>query len=154
MKVFLPLILLSLSFLGLCKQAEIPFTETDISLVSQVFEENQKIQDELLKDSPNLQLEGLSKAVDSLASSTHPRIQDWKSKLKGLIPKDPKDLEKSYENLSQIALVLVEIKQAVPVRGDFQQFYCPMVEKYWVAKGKQVKNPYAPEMRDCGDLVQ
>ena len=29
-----------------------------------------------------------------------------------------------------------------------------MVSKYWIAKGELVENPYAPEMRECGELVK
>jgi hypothetical protein len=29
-----------------------------------------------------------------------------------------------------------------------------MVNKYWVSKGEKIENPYAAEMRDCGEIVE
>ncbi len=153
MKLFISLTLVSIFFLGQCKPAEVPYSEKDISLVSKLFEANQKLHEGLLLDPPSLSLIEFKSALDSPASSTHPRLLEWKSKIEGNLPKNPKDLDASFENLSQIALVLTDIKKAIPALENFNQFYCPMVEKYWVAKGKLVQNPYAPEMRDCGEML-
>jgi len=37
-------------------------------------------------------------------------------------------------------------------RSDTHLFYCPMVKKFWIAYGKEVRNPYDPKMRKCGEL--
>ncbi|WP_411824434.1 hypothetical protein [Leptospira sp. 'Mane'] len=153
MKLFISISLISILFLGQCTPAEVPYSEKDISLISNLFEANQKMHEGLLLDPPSLSLVAFKSALDSLGSSTHPRLLEWKSRIEGLFPKNPKDLDASFVNLSQIASVLTEIKKAIPVLENYNQFYCPMVEKYWVAKGKSVQNPYAPEMRDCGEML-
>lgn len=36
-------------------------------------------------------------------------------------------------------------------RSNTHLFYCPMVKKFWIAYGKEVRNPYDPKMRKCGE---
>jgi hypothetical protein len=154
MKVFSAILIISLSFLSSCEPKKVPFSEQDIALVSQVFAENQILHEGLLSTPPKLSLDGIKSSIESLSKSTHPLVKEWKEKLSLSLPKNPKDIEASYEDLSKLALILVEIKKEVTLPDNYQQFYCPMVEKYWVAKDKEIRNPYAPEMRDCGEKIQ
>ncbi|MCB1177696.1 MAG: DUF3347 domain-containing protein, partial [Leptospiraceae bacterium] len=55
-------------------------------------------------------------------------------------------LSQSSEKLSEVAK-LAEIK-------EYNKFYCPMVEKYWIAKGEKIENPYASDMRECGEMIR
>ncbi|PJZ26070.1 hypothetical protein CH352_05685 [Leptospira hartskeerlii] len=32
-------------------------------------------------------------------------------------------------------------------------FYCPMLKKKWLASGKEIKNPYDPKMKNCGEII-
>ncbi|TGN13352.1 LIC13259/LIC11441 family protein [Leptospira ilyithenensis] len=32
-------------------------------------------------------------------------------------------------------------------------FYCPMLKKKWIAKGKEIRNPYLANMKNCGQIV-
>ncbi len=153
MKVY-ALCLLALLFSSLsCSDRKVTFSEADTVLISTIFQENQKLHEGLLLTPPRLSTDGIAASTIALSQSQNPRLLEWKTQLLETIPKNPKDLEGSYTDLSKMALVLVEMKKEVPMKETFHQFYCPMVEKYWVAKEKEVRNPYAPDMRDCGDLV-
>lgn len=64
------------------------------------------------------------------------------------------DKEAFFESLSSFSEILTDILKANQIRTEYNKFYCPMVAKYWIAKGEVVENPYAPEMRECGELVK
>jgi len=36
-------------------------------------------------------------------------------------------------------------------KSDTYLFFCPMVKKFWIGYGKDVRNPYDPKMRECGE---
>lgn len=45
-----------------------------------------------------------------------------------------------------------------PIVGHHDQsgvsiFYCPMVKKKWIAKGKEIRNPYLSNMKNCGQIL-
>jgi len=145
--------MICLFFLSSCEAPKIPFSDQDTALISEVFAETQKVHEGLLQNSPSLKIDRLRSSIEALSKSTHPRIKEWKSQLTENLPKKPDDLDTSFEELSKLSLLLVEIKKEIKLPETYQQFYCPMVEKYWVAKDKEVRNPYAPEMRDCGELI-
>lgn len=154
MKVFLTRLLFLLSLFANCQPAKIPYSEKDVQLLKEVFEESQKLHEGLLLPTPKLSIEGIQRSVNALSSSDHPKIKDWKNQLTENIPKNPNDLELSYDELSKFAITLAEIKNEVKLPDTYQKFYCPMVERYWVSKDKEVRNPYSPEMRDCGEILQ
>ncbi len=153
MKVFYTFLLILIALISNCESKKNHFSEKEISLLAEVFQETQKMHEGLLLSPPTLLIDGISKSINNLGSSDHPRIKDWKSRLTENIPKNPKDLENSFANLSNLSLILVEIKKEVTLPEKFQQFYCPMVEKYWVSNDKEIRNPYAPEMRECGEIL-
>lgn len=64
------------------------------------------------------------------------------------------DSEAFFASLSSFSETLTEILKANQIQTEYNKFYCPMVAKYWIAKGEIVQNPYAPEMRECGELVK
>ncbi|MDF3818451.1 hypothetical protein P3G55_00990 [Leptospira sp. 96542] len=153
MKVFFRILFFFLFFTISCK-GEIPsFQESHQNLVSNLLAANETLMEELLKDDPKPNWDDLAKAVAPLANSDHPQLKEWGMGIQSKIPKQNLDLEQSFEPLSEIEIILNEMRKLVPNQSDYYQFYCPMVEKYWVMKGRTVKNPYAPEMRDCGDLI-
>lgn len=61
----------------------------------------------------------------------------------------------SAARLDSYAAIVALIRPVVVKRphARVHLFYCPMVRKSWVAEGTQVRNPYAADMRSCGDLV-
>ncbi|TGL59450.1 LIC13259/LIC11441 family protein [Leptospira sarikeiensis] len=47
--------------------------------------------------------------------------------------------------------------QLEPILGHHDKsgvslFYCPMLKKKWLAFGKNIRNPYDPKMKDCGEI--
>lgn len=68
--------------------------------------------------------------------------------------KDTKDIEKFFQAYSSFSENLADSLRLAGGTGVFNRFYCPMINKTWVSHGTKIQNPYAPEMRDCGDLVR
>jgi|JI8StandDraft_1071087.scaffolds.fasta_scaffold00184_3 hypothetical protein len=153
MKLFYWFLMICVLFIASCESAKIPYSDQDVALISEVFAETQKMHEGLLRTPAKLSLEQIQASIESLNKSTHPKIKEWKGQLTASLPKNPQDLEASFEDLSKFSLLLVEIRKEVKLPETYQQFYCPMVEKYWVSKDKEVRNPYSPEMRDCGEKI-
>ncbi|TGK81668.1 DUF3347 domain-containing protein [Leptospira noumeaensis] len=144
-----------LAFFALsCKEAVVPFEPAHENLAAKLLAENQILLEEYLKDDPKPNWKTFSEANTALAANGHPKLKAWSESLGTLIPAAGSDLETSYEKISKIQEILIQIKTEVPNQSRYNRFYCPMVDKSWVMTGKEVKNPYAPEMRDCGELLQ
>ncbi len=129
--------------------------EPVISSIDNILAENEIIQSELLNEKIP-KLENLKLKVNlSLESSKE--IPELNAKLKKLattlnLSNVPK--EELFLILSNFSEQLSEVLISSNIKTEHHKFYCPMVSKYWIAKGIDVKNPYAPEMRDCGELVK
>ncbi|MCW7468918.1 DUF3347 domain-containing protein [Leptospira kanakyensis] len=144
-----------LAFFALsCKEAIVPFETAHENLAAKLLSENQILLEEYLKDDPKPNWKTFSESIDALVSNGHPKLKTWAESLRPLVPAAGSDLESSYEKISKIQEILIQIKTEVPNQSQYNRFYCPMVDKSWVMTGKEVKNPYAPEMRDCGELLQ
>jgi protein SCO1/2 len=53
-----------------------------------------------------------------------------------------------------VAIMKAAKDQNVPLGPGIRVAYCPMLRKYWLQAGEQVRNPfYGTGMRDCGHLV-
>lgn len=154
MNVFrISLIVLAIFALS-CKEEVVPFETAHENLAAKLLSENQILLEEYLKDNPKPNWKVFSESLDALGASGHPKLKAWADSLRPLIPKTGTDLETSYEKISKIQAILIQIKTEVPNQTKYNRFYCPMVDKFWLMTGREVKNPYAPEMRDCGELVQ
>ncbi|XDD46272.1 hypothetical protein AB3N60_16435 [Leptospira sp. WS39.C2] len=153
MKVFRISLLVLAIFAQSCKEEVIPFGPNHEKLVETVFVQNQSILEEFLKEDPKPNWKEFSEAVNGLITNDHPKLKTWGDQLKTNIPSQNSDLESSYEKISKIQEILIQMKSEVPNQLKYNRFYCPMVDKSWLMTGKEVKNPYAPEMRDCGELM-
>ncbi|MCC6274995.1 MAG: DUF3347 domain-containing protein [Leptospiraceae bacterium] len=126
--------------------------------IKNILEANQAVNNSLLADDKNLpNLANLAKVI---ASS--------KAEAKNIEVKTSLDtLEKSIKNIgatpkkddffkefSAFSEELAVIAKKFKVDSAYNRFFCPMVSKTWVAKGTQIKNPYAADMRDCGEIVK
>ncbi|TGM44779.1 DUF3347 domain-containing protein [Leptospira levettii] len=154
MKVFRISLLILAIFAQSCKEEVVPFSPNHEKLVETVFAKNQTILEEFLKENPKPVWKEFSESVQSLDTSGHPKLKSWADQILTNIPSNESDLESSYEKISKIQEILIQIKAEVPNQLKYNRFYCPMVDKSWLMTGKEVKNPYAPEMRDCGELMQ
>ena len=121
-----------------------------------ILTENQKVFQAIIKDSyktPDLQglISSLEVAQNTVPEEGLKRALEEETR----ILLDSKKLEKEpfYEAYSRfVEHMSVSMKTAGLNISEYNRFYCPMVKKYWMAKGTEVENPFAPEMRDCGEI--
>ena len=123
-----------------------------------VLSENQKVheilitKENLIPDTKAL-LESVQQA--KIASEKNESIKKQIEKMESTLTNiNTKDQEAFFNGLSSFSETLTEIIKANQIQTEYNKFYCPMVAKYWVAKGEMVQNPYAPDMRECGELVK
>ncbi|EKJ87456.1 DUF3347 domain-containing protein [Leptospira meyeri] len=154
MNVFRISIIVLAIFALSCKEEVTPFTSAHQNLAAKLLAENQILLEEYLKDNPKPDWKIFSEALDAMVASGHPKLKSWGENLRPHLPAPGADLDSSYEKISKIQEILIQIKTEVPNQSQYNRFYCPMVDKSWLMTGREVKNPYAPEMRDCGELLQ
>jgi hypothetical protein len=136
-----------------CRSKE--FTEQDKQSLNQLLMENEKIHSFLMKTEGGLpSLQGVQEALDLLGKSENSEISSKAEKMK-LNLREIKGIQKE-EDFKQFSLFSENLSQLAKDLSieEINKFYCPMEDKYWVAKGRRIENPYSPEMRDCGSLVE
>jgi hypothetical protein len=126
--------------------------------ILKILSENQKVHEQLILKSDFIPdtaaLLGSIKEAKSLSAKSKD-LQTELEKLESiLIGINTTDSELFFKSMSSFSERLTDILKANQIETEYNKFYCPMVEKYWVAKGEVVQNPYAPEMRECGELVK
>lgn len=120
-----------------------------------VLSENQLIQEKLLKnENPELSTLKKSLKLSMEVAKSVPELQTQLSKLSEELSDQKLNAEETYIQLSKFSEGFSKILLANDIKSEYNRFYCPMVAKYWIAKGVEVQNPYAAEMRDCGELVK
>ncbi len=123
-----------------------------------ILSENQKVHEVLLSKSDVIPDTQQLLASVKEAKSQAEKNEDIKKQLdkieSNLTNINSKDKEAFFESLSSFSETLTDILKANQIQTEYNKFYCPMVAKYWVAKGEVIQNPYAPEMRECGELVK
>jgi hypothetical protein len=126
--------------------------------ILKILAENQKVHVLLLEKSeiiPDTKALLISIKEARLLASKNEDIQKQLDKMEFMLTNiNSKDKEAFFESLSSFSEILTDILKANQIRTEYNKFYCPMVAKYWIAKGELVENPYAPEMRECGELVK
>jgi hypothetical protein len=138
-----------------CGEKSLPLPEKDQSAIQSVLEENERIHTFMLKTDGRLpSLVGLQKALEVLTQSDREEISSLAKKMNlNLNGIQGKDLEEDISYFSSYSENLTEFITKYSIPNNYT-FYCPMVKKYWVAKGRMVQNPYSSEMRDCGNIVE
>lgn len=136
-----------------CNANEI--SEIDKSSIQSILDENQKIHEYLFKNDTGIpSIENLQKVVSLVKSENKDlavKYSELKQNLQNINFKTRKDFIIGYSVFSEnLAGILKKYK----LTGTYHHFYCPMEEKSWVSKGIKIENPYAPEMRDCGEIIQ
>ncbi|TGK11549.1 DUF3347 domain-containing protein [Leptospira fletcheri] len=145
---------LALLFLDCGKKELKPVTDAEKPLFETVLQKNQEVIDGLLKTenrAPDTQ--ELEKALDSLASANGGLSETAAELKKALKEVEAPDLEGSLIAYSKFSDLLASTMKGRGLENGRNRFYCPMVKKTWVASGSKIRNPYAPDMRDCGDIV-
>ncbi|MDI7210767.1 LIC13259/LIC11441 family protein [Leptospira santarosai] len=144
-----------LIFLSSCKQAPPAITESEKDILQQILAENESIHSFLMKEEGKIpDTNKLIVRVRELIS-LNGGLKDTAEKMESSLQnKDSKDIEKFFQTYSSFSENLADSLKLAGGTGIFNRFYCPMVNKTWVSHGIKIQNPYAPEMRECGDLVR
>ncbi|TGK02957.1 hypothetical protein EHQ53_05690 [Leptospira langatensis] len=144
-------ILLSIAY---CKKEQKPVTEAEKPLFESVLSENDKVVKSLLTTeevSPNISaLLASVEALQAAKGGLEPAAQEMRTALE--TAKSP-DAKVSFVGLSKFSELLADTMKANGLQSGRNRFYCPMVKKTWVFSGQRIENPYAADMRDCGDLI-
>ncbi|MBM9577529.1 DUF3347 domain-containing protein [Leptospira sp. 201903070] len=143
-----------LVLLTFCVKQRAPITEPEKDALQSILIENESIHNFLMKEEEKIpDVSKLETNVQALIQLNGGLKNEAEKMLHSLRKKDSKDVEKFFEAYSSFSETLAESVKLAGGNGVFNKFYCPMVKKTWVKQGTQIQNPYAPEMRDCGDLV-
>jgi hypothetical protein len=143
-------------FLFGCGSKEQTPTKATIGVFSQVLQENDKVIESIIKDAENVpDLMALMDAVEKgkliVVEDGLKRALEEESRILQDASKKGKD--EFYEAYSRFAEhISVSMSTGGVQLEDYNRFYCPMVSKYWLARGTDIMNPFAPEMRDCGEI--
>ncbi len=136
-------------------------TELDGNLknsILKILSENQKIHEQLISKEdfiPDTKSLLASVKEAKALSDKNKEVSEQLEKLESTLNSiNTQDKEGFFESLSSFSERLTDILKVNKIQTDYNKFYCPMVAKYWIAKGEQIQNPYAPEMRECGELVK
>ncbi|PJZ50345.1 LIC13259/LIC11441 family protein [Leptospira saintgironsiae] len=149
--IILSSLLYSLSF---CKKEEKPLLEAEKPLFEKVLSENDKtIQFLLTTESVSPDVSGLISSLNSLKEAKG-GLESSALEMKNVLEeaKSP-DVRISFEAYSKFSEILASTMKVRGLQSGRNRFYCPMVKKTWVFAGMKILNPYAPDMRDCGDLI-
>ncbi len=147
---------LVLSFLIGCGSKEQVPTELSIQAFTQVLQENDKVIESIIKDGesvPDLTalLNAVEKGKSIVIEDGLKRALEEESRILQDASKKGKD--EFYEAYSRFAEhISVSMSTGGIQLAEYNRFYCPMVSKYWLARGTDIRNPFAPEMRDCGEI--
>ncbi len=129
-------------------------TEQEKDILQQILMENESIHKFLMKEEEKIpdtnQLIAHVVELVSLNGGLKSQAEKMQNSLKDKVTQD---VEKIFQAYSSFSENLAESLKLAGGTGVFNRFYCPMVNKTWVSQGTKIRNPYAPEMRDCGDLV-
>ncbi|MGJ4753273.1 LIC13259/LIC11441 family protein [Leptospira kmetyi] len=143
-----------LIFLSVCKKAQPQITEAEKDALQRILVENESIHDFLMKEENRIpDINKLVVRVQELSSLNGGLKESAEKMGNSLKDKETKDVEKFFLAYSSFSENLAESLKLAGGTGVFNKFFCPMVNKTWVSHGTKIQNPYAPEMRDCGDLV-
>jgi len=120
-----------------------------------VFDENLKIHQLLFKDDKVIpKLTSLITVTDKTLFKNQDlisRIILLEQNLKSI---DSKNRESFITGYSHFSKELTGVIKQFGLKDKYTHFYCPMVDKTWVSTGYKIENPYAPDMRDCGEIIQ
>ena len=126
--------------------------------ILKILSENQKVHEQLIQSETEIpKTNALLASIQEAKSQTtqNKNLTSELEKLEAIVNAiNPKDREAFFGSMSSFSEGLTDILKVNQLQTGYNKFYCPMVSKYWIAKGEQIQNPYAPEMRECGELVK
>ena len=155
-KMYIPIVLLILVIFN-CKDSEkTTASENSNKAFAVILQENDKVIEAIIKDSEkNPDLSSLISSIEAGKSIVVENGLKRALEEEGRILQDAKSMDKEgqYEAISRFSEHLSTAINTGGVKLEgYNRFYCPMVSKYWMAKGTDINNPFAPDMRDCGEI--
>lgn len=139
-----------------CGEKERKASPETFQAFQSILSENQKVFQSILEDSEKVpELQGLISSLETARSTVSEEGLKRAIEEETRILKDSMKLDKDafFDGYSRfVEHMTVSMKTEGVTLPDYNRFYCPMVKKYWLAKGTEVENPFAPEMRDCGEI--
>ena len=149
------LLFVILIFQTACGDKTAVLSENDKNALQQILDANQEIHQILFKsDSATPSLKKVTEGVSAF-SPQDPVLANFSRDLKESVNNVPETDRKSFIiAYSSFSIILAKTIKVAGLEGKYNQFYCPMEERTWVSSGLKIENPYAPDMRDCGEIIQ
>lgn len=145
---------LILVFVSCGKKENKPLLENEKALFESVLVENDKIVKSLLTtEEVAPDIKALSTALTALESAKGGLEEAAIQMKKDLATTENSDAETAFKAYSKFSESLAIVMKERGLQSGRNRFYCPMVKKTWVLAGQKIQNPYAPDMRECGDLI-
>jgi len=152
---YFPILLLVTLALANCKgKPELSSAETD--LIGKILEENQKVHKILFEHDTRIPsvVTLMKLSIDAKEQSVNPELtatlEEIVTDLSGTSNTDREKFDTQYSRVSE---KLAKIIRTFGIK-QYHEFYCPMEKRTWVSTGIKIMNPYASDMRDCGEMVQ
>jgi len=119
-----------------------------------IMDENHKIHKFLFENDTRLPgIKSLQDVLDQVQSKD-PVFQEKLDRISTMLASiDSRDRMKFIKSYSAISLVYGEIIKTYNIK-QYTRFYCSMEDNNWISSGFKIENPYSPEMRDCGEIIQ
>lgn len=149
------LAILIFTFLISCGKKEAkPLTESEKPLFESVLAENDKIVQNLLTtEDVAPDTKALLAAIQALESAKGGLEEVAVEMKNSLGTANSADIQSAFGAYSKFSEILASAMKEKGLQSGRNRFYCPMVKKTWVLVGQKIQNPYAPDMRDCGDII-
>lgn len=88
-----------------------------------------------------------SNEIKKIFSPSHTKLAEISAKA---------DRKLNDQLYNEVSTSLIKALKTYDLGADYNEYYCPMIEKSWVQNSKKVakvQNPYAPNMPSCGAKV-
>ena len=154
MRYIIIILAISLALVNCKSKPELSGAEKE--LFEKVLEENQKIHKELFEHDTKIPsvVMLMKLSIDAKEQAVNPELtatlEQIIAELSGIDNSDREKFDSGYSGISEKLAAIIrtfEIKK-------YHEFYCPMEKRTWISTGIKIMNPYASDMRDCGEMVQ
>lgn len=103
-------------------------------------------------------LKTIKQTVDMLSKHAPDQLAPHVITLTSVLDFSTRDIKAVREGFEPLSNAMIElIKQAddsIKPTRDLYMAYCPMVKKLWIQGQKDIRNPFAPYMLDCGSIKE
>lgn len=138
-----------------CSSAE-PWNSQEEKAIRDILTQVQSVHEFFM--SHNREKTSLSGIINSMdaASSVSESLKKELDPLRQVLEKAQKssDSKTFFQTYSEFSVMMDTLMKKHSFQTDFHRFYCPMEKKSWLSRGMEIQNPYAPDMRNCGGIVE